>query len=103
VIWWRRLLAQAVNEALRGNAPDGDQDPLAWVQAVYAGRKEAFDPPRFRSLADLPQLQPVAAAAYEHANRRWNTRERTMPPGGGAFAWRLVREAAGDAAAELGI
>jgi hypothetical protein len=47
VIWWRRLLAQAVREALRGNAPDGDQDPLAWVQAVYAGREEVFDPPRF--------------------------------------------------------
>ena len=103
VIWWRRLLAQAVGEALRGNAPDGDQDPLAWVQAVYAGRQEVFDPPRFGSLADLPQLRPVAAAAYPDADRWWSTRERTVPHEGGAFAWRLVRDAAEDAAAELGI
>jgi len=103
VIWWRRLLAQAVREALRGNDPDGDQDPIAWVQAVYAGRPEVFDPPRFGSLADLPQLQPVAAAMYAHADRWWSTRERTVPQAGGAFAWRLVRDAAEDAAAELGI
>jgi hypothetical protein len=103
VTWWRRLLAQAVREALRGNAPDGDQDPLAWVQAVYAGRQEVFDPPRFGSLADLPQLRPIAAAVYPDADRWWSTRERTVPQEGGAFAWRLVRDAAEDAAAELGI
>jgi len=103
VTWWRRLLAQAVREALRGNAPDGDQDPLARVQAIYAGREEVFDPPRFASLAGLPQLHPVAAAVYAHADRWWNTRERTVPQEGGAFAWRLVRDAAEDAAAELGI
>jgi len=103
VTWWRRLLAQAVREALRGNAPDGDQDPLARVQAIYAGREEVFDPPRFASLADQPQLHPVAASAYAHADRWWNTRERTVPQEGGAFAWRLVRDTAEDAAAELGI
>jgi len=103
VTWWRRLLAQAVGEALRGNAPDGDQDPVAWVQAVYAGREEVFDPPRFGSLADLPQLQPVAGAVYAHADQWWSTRERTVPQEGGAFAGRLVRDAAEDAAAELSI
>jgi hypothetical protein len=103
VTWWRRLLAQAVREALRGNAPDGDQDPLARVQAIYAGREEVFDPPRFASLADLPRLRPVAAAGYPHADRWWSTWERTMPRDGGAFAWRLVRDAAEDASAELGI
>ena len=69
VTWWYRLLAQAVREALRGNAPDGDQDPLARVRAVYAGREEVFDPPGFGSLADLPQLQQVAAAMFAHADR----------------------------------
>jgi hypothetical protein len=103
VTWWHRLLAQAVGEGLRGNAPDGDQDPLAWLQAVYAGREEAFDPPRFRSLDDLPQLQPVTAMVFAHANRWWSSRERTAPREGGAFAWRLVRNAAEDAAAELGV
>ena len=103
LIWWRHLLAQAVGEALRGNAPDGDQDPLAWVQAVYAGRREVFDPLRFGSLTDLPQLQPVAAAVYRHADQWWSSRKRTVPQEGGAFAWRLVRDAAEDAAAELGI
>jgi hypothetical protein len=103
VTWWRRLLAQAVREALRGNAPDADQDPLARVQAIYAGREEVFDPPRFASLADLPQLRPVAAAGYPHADRWWNTREPAVRQEGGAFAWRLVRDAAEDAAAELGI
>jgi hypothetical protein len=94
VTWWRRLLAQAVREALRGNAPDGDRDPIAWVRAIYAGREEVFDPPRFGSLADLPQLQPVAGAVFAHADRWWNTRERTVPQEGGAFAWELVRDAA---------
>ena len=103
VTWWRRLLAQAVREALRGNAPDGDQDPLAWVRAVYAGRAEVFDPPRFGSLTDLPQLHPVAAAMFADADRWWDTRERAVPQEGGAFAWRLVRDAAEDAAVELGI
>jgi hypothetical protein len=102
-IWWRRLLAQAVREALRGNAPEGEQDPLARVQAIYADREEVFDPPRFASLADLPQAHPVAAAGYLRAGRWWSTRERTVPQEGGAFAWRLVRDAAEDAAAELGI
>jgi hypothetical protein len=103
VIWWRRLLAQAVGEAERERATAGDQDPLARVQAIYAGRDEVFDPPRFGSLAELPQLHPVAAALYEHANQWWSNRERTLPQEGGAFAWRLVRDAAEDAAAELGI
>jgi hypothetical protein len=103
VTWWRRLLAQAVGEALRGNAPDGDQDPLAWMQMVYAGRKEVFDPPRFGSMADLPQLRPVTAALYAQADRWWSTREQTVTQEGGAFAWRLVRDAAKDAAAELDI
>jgi hypothetical protein len=102
VTWWRRLLAQAVREALRGNAPDGDRDPIAWVRAIYAGREEVFDPPRFGSLADLPQLQAVAGAVYARADLWWNTRERAVPQEGGAFAWELVRDAAEDAAAELG-
>ena len=103
VTWWRRLLAQAVREAMRGNAPDGDRDPIARVQAIYAGREEVFDPPRFGSLADLPQLRPVAGAVFAHADRWWSTRERTVPQESGAFAWELVRDAAEDAAAELGI
>lgn len=103
VTWWHRLLAQAVREALRGNAPDGDQDPLARVRAVYAGREQVFDPPGFGSLADLPQLQQVAAAMFAHADRWRDTRERAVPQEGGAFAWRLVRDAAEGAAAELGI
>jgi hypothetical protein len=103
VTWWRRLLAQAVREALRGNAPDGDQDPIARVRAIYAGREEVFDPPRFGSLADLPQLQPMAGALYTPADQWWSTRERAVPQEGGAFEWQLVRDAAEDAAAELGI
>lgn len=103
VLWWRRLLAQAAREAERDRATAGDQDPRAWVQAIYAGRDEVFDPPRFGSLADLPQLHPVAAAVYAHADRWWSTRERTVSQDGGAFAWRLVRDAAEDAAAELAI
>ena len=73
------------------------------MQAIYADREEVFDPPRFASLADLPQLYPVAAAGYPHADRWWSTRERTVPQEDGAFAWRLVRDAAEDAAAELDI
>ena len=103
VIWWRRLLAQAAREAEWDRATSGDQDPLAWVRAIYAGREEAFDPPQFGSLADLPQLHPVAAAVYAHADRWWSTRERTVSQDSGAFAWRLVRDAAEDAASELGV
>src|SRR5262249_51913865 len=94
---WPRLRARGGRGAVRGNAPDGDQAPITWVQAVYAGRPEVFDPPRFGSLADLPQLQPVAAAMYAHADRWWSTRERTVPQEGGSFAWRLVRDAAENA------
>ena len=102
-LWWRRLLAQAARESERERTTAGDLDPLARVQAIYAGPEEVFDPPRFGSLAGLPQLHPVAAAVFADANRWWSTRERTMSQEGGAFAWRLVRDAAEDAAVELGI
>jgi hypothetical protein len=102
-IWWRRLLAQAARESERERITAGDLDPLTRVQAIYAGREEVFDPPRFGSLADLPQLHPVAAAVFADANRWWSTRERAVPQEGGAFAWRLVRDAAEGASAELGI
>ena len=102
-IWWRRLLAQAARESERERTTAGDLDPLARVQAIYSGREEVFDPPQFGSLAGLPQLHAVAAAVFADANRWWSTRERTVSQEGGAFAWRLVRDAAEDAAAELGI
>jgi hypothetical protein len=102
-IWWRRLLAQAARESERERTTAGDLDPLTRVQAIYAGREEVLDPPRFGSLADLPQLHPVAAAVFADADRWWSTRDRTVSQEGGAFAWRLVRDAAEDAAAELGI
>ena len=102
-LWWRRLLAQAARESERERTTAGDLDPLARVQAIYAGREEVFDPPRFGSLADLPQLRPVAGAVFAHADRWWSTRERTVPQESGAFAWELVRDAAEDTAAELGI
>jgi hypothetical protein len=102
-LWWRRLLAQAARESERERTTAGDLDPLARVRAIYAGREEVFDPPRVGPLAELPQLTPVAAAVLADANRWWSTRERTVSQEGGAFAWRLVRDAAEDAAAELGI
>jgi hypothetical protein len=104
VIWWRRLVRQAVREARRsvtpppaGTDPD-DVEARIWYR--FAGRGDIFDPPDFKSLA--PPLQSAVTATFE-SSRGWSSYE----PGGAGkpemFAWRLVRDAAESTAADLGI
>jgi len=107
VVWWHRLLGQAVREARQSVTPlPGGTDPddfEAVIQHRFAGREEVFDPPDFGSLAAMQPLQSAAIAALE-LSHRWPA-SRAYDPGGELerFAWPLVRDAAESTAADLGI
>jgi hypothetical protein len=103
VIWWRRLVRQAVREARRAVTPlpaGADPDDVqARIWYRFAGREDVFDPPDFKSLA--PPLQTAVTATFE-SSLGWST----YKPGGAEpemFTWRLVRDAAESTAADLGI
>jgi hypothetical protein len=106
VIWWRRLVGQAAREARQSWTPlpaaiDPD-DFEAHIQHRFAGREDVFDPPDFRSLADMQPLRSAVAATFE-----FSLAQSGSQPGNGAeperFAWPLVRDAAERAAADLGL
>lgn len=101
--WWRRLLGQAVREVRQRKAQAEDQDPAAWQRARLAGLEEVFDPPEFRSLADLQPLRTAAVATFHDAVTWSSSRERNSQRQRKWFAWPLVRDAAEQAAAELDI
>jgi hypothetical protein len=103
VIWWRRLVRQAVREARRSATPlpagidPDDVEARIWYR--FAGREDVFDPPDFKALA--PPLQFAVTATFE-SSLGWSSYE----PGGAEpkrFAWRLVRDAAESTAADLGM
>lgn len=107
VVWWHRLLGQAVREARQsvtplpaGTIPD---DFEARVRHRFAGREDVFDPPDFGSLAAMQPLQSAAIATLE-LSHRWSA-SRVHDPGGELerFAWPLVRDAAESTAADLSI
>ncbi len=107
VVWWHRLVGQAVREARQSVTPlPADTDPdnfKAVIRHKYAGRDEAFDPPDFRSLAALEPLQSAVIATFKLA-RGWPSYQ----PGSAEverkrFPWPLVRNTAEDTAADLGI
>jgi hypothetical protein len=102
-IWWRRLVRQAVIEARRSVTPlpagaaADDVEVRNWYR--FAGRKDVFDPPDFKTLA--PPLQSAVTATFE-SSLGWSGYE----PSGAEperFAWPLVRDAAESTAADLGI
>jgi len=103
VIWWRRLVRQAVREARQSVTPlpaGTDPDDFeARIRHRFAGREDVFDPPDFKSLA--PPLQSAVTATFESS-----LGSSSCEPGGTEremFAWRLVRDAAEGTAADLGI
>jgi len=99
VVWWRRLVSQAVREAQQTwTDPPGD-DFESVIRHRFAGREEVFDPPDFASLADMPPLRSAVRAVFglpPDRSKSWRraTDYRMFEP-------RLVRDAAERAAADL--
>ena len=105
VAWWHRLVGQAAREARQSATPlppDTDPDDLeALIRHRYAGQEESFDPPDFGSLAAMQPLQSAVTATFEFSHG-WSSYQ----PGSAEperFAWPVVRDAAENTAAELGV
>jgi hypothetical protein len=103
LIWWRRMLDQAVREVRIRRAEDPARDAMTRLEARVSGRHEVCDPPDFASLRQMPELRAAAVATLP-AYRAW--RAGTSRPSASAeepFAWQLVRDAAHEVAAGLGV
>jgi hypothetical protein len=73
------------------------------LQARVAGRHALCDPPDFAGLASMPELRSAAVATLG-AYRAWRaSSDRHVGAERDRFAWQLVRDAAHDAARELGV
>jgi hypothetical protein len=102
LLWWRRLVGQAVREENQRVAHQPGPDVQDQLRQRFAGREDVFDPPDFGSLAGMQPLQAAASAAFA----MWDQWSASQPPGlpePQRFAWPLVREAAESTAAEFGI
>jgi len=106
VIWWRRLVDQAAREARQSATPlpaGTDPDDFeARIRHRFAGRGDVFDPPDFRSLADMQQLQSAVTTTFR-LSRGWSSDQPGSATEPERFAWTLVRDAAESTAADLGI
>lgn len=101
--WWRHLVDQAVREVIIRRAEDPREDMQIRMEARFHGREEVCDPPSFRSLAAAPELQSAAMGTLG-AYRAWSADAARRPgPDRELFAWQIVRDAAHDAAASLGL
>lgn len=115
VVWWHRLVGQAVREARQSWTPlpvGTDPDDFeAVIRHRFGGREDVFDPPGFGSLAGVQPLQSVVTATFEF----WRGWSRYRPgraeepkrfSRGDASLERaspLVRDAAESTAADLGV
>ena len=103
LIWWRRMLDQAVREVVTRRAEDPAQDSLTQLLARVAGRHDICDPPDFGGLSQTPELRAAAVATLP-AYRAWCLgRNSQSAPGEEQFGWQLVRDAAHDVAGRLGV
>lgn len=106
VAWWHRLVGQAAREARQSVTPlpaGTDPDDLkAVIRHRFAGQEEVFDPPGFGSLAGVQPLQSAVIATFEFS-RGWSSCEPGSAGEPERFAWTVVRDAAENTAAGLGI
>ncbi len=76
---------------------------MARLEGRTRGRREICDPPGFVSLSAAPELQSAAVATVS-AYRAWSAAAgRQQRPEREFFPWPLVRDAAHDVAASLGV
>jgi hypothetical protein len=101
--WWRQIVDEAVREFIIRRAEDPRQDIQIRMAARVHGREAVCDPPSFRCLAAAPELQSAAVGTLD-AYRAWSA-DAARRPGQDrkVFAWEIVRDAAHDAAASLGL
>lgn len=101
--WWREIIDGLVGEVISRRAEDPLQDIQIRRQASFRGTEEVCDPPSFRSLAADPELQSAAIGTFG-AYRAWSADKSQRPgPHRELFAWQIVRDAAHEAAASLGL
>jgi hypothetical protein len=80
VVWWRRLIDQVAYEANHGTfrrSANAVEQPGPMDRA----REDVFDPPDFRSLADMPALRAAVVATYLEG-RWWFSRRTPHLPSG---------------------
>lgn len=104
--WWHRLTGQAAAEGQRAMVPrpsaDSEQEFEDLIRFRFAGREDVFDPPEFRSLADLLPLHLAVTSTWQFEGP-WS---RSRPDRGhnrNLFAHPVIRAAAESTAAELGV
>lgn len=102
--WWDRLLRHVVSQA---NQPEAecypDLDDL--LTTMRQDRQDVFDPPDFRTLADLPAARAVAVATFG-PGLEWLNRQQRLDVQGSrqqAFPSEVVRDTAESVAAERGV
>ena len=77
-------------------------DMWARLRERFAGREKVFDPPDFGSLAGMQPLQSAAIATSE-VWVQWSVSQARNSVEPEKFAWPVVKDAAENTAAELGI
>jgi hypothetical protein len=103
VSWWRGLVQFQAGEVGPSRRLGQGDDVHAFLRQLHERSVAAFDPPKFESLASMPELRAVAKATFAASGRPLLRREppARVPPG--AFAYGLVRAAAEGASAEFGV
>lgn len=99
--WWSKLLRYAASDAQRRWTEDYS-DFAGLLDGLRQRQEDVFDPPRFATLAEMPALQDVVAAAFDPAlnwlNHRAGPGEHT-----GALSWEAVQSAAEHVATDRGV
>jgi hypothetical protein len=103
VTWWRGLVRFHAGEAAPSRKLGPGDDLNAWLGAMRERHMAVFDPPRFESLASMPELRAVAGAMFAGDGRLLLRLDEPtgMPPA--AFDYQVVRAAAEDAMEEFGV
>jgi len=104
VTWWRSLVSFQADEALPSRRPHGNEEDIhSWLQAASVRHMAVFDPPRFESLAPMPELRGVACAMFAADGRLLLSGEPPTRRPPQIFDYQVVRGAAESAIAEFGV
>jgi len=103
VTWWRGLVSFQADEASPSRRPGPEDDVHAWLDSMRERHMAVFDPPRFGSLASMPELRAVASAMFAGDGRLLQRlgEARGMAPA--AFDYQIVRAVAESAIADFGV
>lgn len=79
--WWRRLIEQVVADEANSRSITLGANAVEQPEAKGRVRSDAFDPPEFRSLTDVPVLRAAVVATYLEGRRWFNGKRPNLPSG----------------------